>query len=151
MERSSQKNEFVENLKETKRYLSYMSLPNKVLKPDQYRCYMAPAAVAELLGTFNWGGMSHSHLKRGNSPLMPMEHEGKSLSPKFTLKEDYSLGLHPRFNEEGDVFAESMVMIREGKLENMLTSSKTAKEFGVESNGANFAERMKAVQLEGGI
>ena len=35
------------------------------------------------------------------------KNEGKSFSKMFTLKENFSLGLHPRFNDEGEVAEET--------------------------------------------
>ncbi len=144
------RSEFVAILTDARTHLAYMSIDNKVLPPGKYRCYLAPAAVSEILGTFNWGGPSHSGLKRGNSPLQKIDDEGLSLSELFTLKEDFTLGLHPPFNAEGEVACESTDIFVNGKLENLLTSSRTAKEFELVSNFANEQETMRSPVVEKG-
>lgn len=142
--------DFIETLVEAKKNLSYMATPNKILPPGKYRCYLAPAAVNEILVTYNWGGTSQSALKRGNSPLLPIENEGKELSEKFTLKEDFSLGLHPSFNAEGEVSPKSLNIFKNGKLENLLTSTKTAKEFDLKSTNANDGEQLQSAVIATG-
>ena len=144
------RSEFVATLSEARTHLAYMSIDNKVLPPGKYKCYLAPAAVSEILGTFNWGGPSHSGLKRGNSPLQLIENEGLVLSELFTLKEDFTLGLHPSFNAEGEVARQSMNVFVKGKLENLLTSSRTANEFQLISNFANEEESLRSPVVETG-
>lgn len=144
------KGEFIESLNDAKKSLEYMGIENKVLTPGKYKCYLAPAAVAEVLGTFSWGGPSQSKLQRGSSPLLPYKNEGKTFSEKFTLKEDFSLGLHPRFNDEGEVAEEQLELFKNGKLQNLLTSTATAKEFEIESNFANGNEGLRSPLIETG-
>jgi len=147
---SFSRSEFVATLDEARTHLGFMSIDNKVLPPGKYKCYLAPAAVSEILDTFNGGGPSHSELKRGNSPLQLMKSEDSDLSKLFTLKEDFTLGLHPSFNDEGEVACQSMKLFVNGKLDNLLTSSKTAKEFGLVSNFANEQESMRSPVIETG-
>lgn len=128
------------SLDEARANLSYMSIENRILPPGKYKCYLAPAAVSEIVGTYSWGGASQENIKRGSSPLLPMVNEGRVLSPLFTLKEDFSLGLHPRFNADGEVAQETMSLFENGRLTNLLTSTKTSREFGQESNFANSSE-----------
>lgn len=142
--------EFSLSLNEAKKYLKIMSTPNRVLKPGKYKCYLAPAAVNEILGTFNWGGPSYSGLKRGNSPLQGIESEGKQLSKMFTLSEDFSLGLHPSFNKEGEVATTHLPIFDKGELKNLLTSSSSAVEFNSVSNQANSNETMRSPVIETG-
>jgi predicted Zn-dependent protease len=142
--------EFVASLTEAKKNLQYMEIENKVLKPGKYKCYLAPAAVAEVLGTFSWGGGSQSKLQRGSSPLLPFKNEDKTFSPLFNLKEEFSLGLHPSFNDEGEVANETLDIFREGKIANLLTSTATAKEFDLESNFSNDSEGLRTPVIETG-
>ena len=137
-------------LDESIKNLQYMEKENKILKPGKYRCYLAPAAVNEILSTFCWGGTSQGALKQGNSPLLPYENEDQRLSPKFNLNEDYSLGLTSRFNNEGEVFTEKLPIFKNGLLENLLVSSKTAKEYGLKANAANANESLRSPVIESG-
>jgi predicted Zn-dependent protease len=142
--------DFLASLSEAKTNIKLMSIPNRVLEPGLYQCYLAPAAVNEILGTFSWGGPSFSGLRRGNSPLQKMENEGKKLSPLFTLSEDFDLGLQPPFNLSGEVAAPKITIFNQGKLENLLTSTKTAMEFNTVSNNANDEESMRSPVISEG-
>ncbi|MFK8011466.1 MAG: TldD/PmbA family protein [Marinicellaceae bacterium] len=143
-------NNFKAILNESIRNLKHMEKDNKVLAPGQYRCYLAPAAVNEILDTFCWGGTSQGALKQGSSPLLPYENEGKRLSPHFTLKEDFSLGLSPQFNGDGEVFTKTLPIFKNGQLENLLVSSRTAKEYGLTSNAASSGESLRSPVIETG-
>ena len=96
------------------------------------------------------GRSSQSKLQRGSSPLLPYKNEGKAFSEKFTLKEDFTLGLHPRFNSEGEVAEEHLELFKNGKLQNLLTSTATAKEFELESNFASGSEGLRSPLIETG-
>jgi len=141
---------FSANLNEAKENLKIMSIPNRVLPPGKYKCYLAPAAVNEILGIFNHGGPSYSGLKRGNSPLQKIENEDVQLSEMFTLSEDFSLGLHPPFNNEGEVAASHMPIFNKGVLENLLTSSRSAVEFNAVSNQSNESEGLRSAVINTG-
>ena len=135
---------FLENLSAAKQCLSYMLLDNKVLEPGRYRCYLAPAAVNELLGTLSWGGLSQSALERGNSPIQAMGKNGLEFSEKFSITEAFTLALHPRFNEEGEVANEELPLIEHGEVKNLLCSTKTANEYGLSSNFATENEVLRS-------
>lgn len=117
--------------------LKVMDRERKVLAPGKYRCYLAPAAVQEIMGMLSWHALSAGAYKRGECSLMELVDQTRSLSPKFTLNEDYSLGLAPRFNERGEVFAEKLPVIENGILKNLFISAQTEKEYGLESNFAS--------------
>ena len=137
-------------LEESIRNLKHMEKDNKVLDPGNYRCYLAPAAVNEILNTFCWGGTSQGALKQGSSPLLPYENEGKRLSPLFNLNEDFSLGLTSQFNEDGEVFTQKLPIFKNGQLENLLVNSRTAKEYELKSNAANSEESLRSPVIESG-
>ena len=130
--------------------LKQLSKDPKNISPGKYRVYLAPAAVNDLLGVINWKGLSYSSFKKGACPLMKL-HLGKiSLSNKFNLSEDYSLGLSNSFNNFGEVAPDKLDLIKDGKLENALVSSKTSREFNKKSNGARDSEMMVSFKLDGG-
>ena len=129
--------------------LKKVNQASKKMEPGKYRVYLAPAAVAEILGTLSWQGFSHSSLKKGMSPLKRF-HNGESLSEKVSINEDFSLGFSPRFNDDGEVSPEKLSLFKNGRLENTLTSTRTAKEYGVESNFASSYEIPRSVSLEVG-
>ncbi|MER3434281.1 MAG: Zn-dependent protease [Leptolyngbya sp. ERB_1_1] len=134
-------------IKESRSQLDRMAQPPKPIQRGQYRTYLAPAAVAELMSMLSWGGISESSHQQGGSCFSAMRRGEKKLSPKFTLKENFRSGLVPRFNELGEVAPLELPLIESGELINMLTSSRTAKEYGLEANGASGSESLRSPEL----
>ena len=136
--------ELKRNIAEATHLLSLMNRPSKKVERGSYRVYLAPSAVAELLGTLSWGGVSMGAHQRGDGSLKELWQKKKTLSPQFTLKEDYSLGLAPRFNDAGEVSPGELTIIDKGELKNFLISSRTANEYKLESNFADDYEGLKS-------
>lgn len=142
--------EWHSNLQRTQTQLGLLSRPQQILQPGKYRSYFAPAAVAELFETINWGGFSASAWKHGQSPLKKLIGGERTFSPLITLTEDFSLGLSPRFNEQGEVSAAQIPLIVAGKAHTQLTNSRTAKEFDLQGNACNDDESARSLNLQGG-
>ena len=124
--------------------LKLMALPPKKIEPGKYRTFIASAGVADILSMFSWGGVSEAAIRQSESCLGKMRNEGKKLSDLFTLSEDFSSGFAPRFNGNGEVASEKTIIIENGELKQTLVSSRTAKEYGVESNFASEGEGLRA-------
>jgi predicted Zn-dependent protease len=139
------KHQIAYNLEQLKK----LDLPVKEIKPGNYRTYLAPAAVADLLSMFSWGGISEASLQQGDSALAKLK-QGRYLSPFFNLKENFSSGNVPRFNDLGEMSAMELPLIVEGKLVNTLISSRTALEYGLKSNYANSSEALRAPEIASG-
>ncbi len=116
----------------------------------EYRTYLAPAAVADLLSMLSWGGVSEAALQRGSSALAALQRGDKTLSDQFTLAENFTHGLVPRFNELGEAAPETLPLIERGSLVNTLISSRTAKEYGKQSNGASAGEGLRSPDMAAG-
>jgi len=134
----------------SKRKLSLME--RKPIKVDtgKYRTWFEAAAVADFLGMFSWNGISEASLRQGCSGFGRMRHEDVRLSPKFTIAEDFSQGFCPKFNSNGEVSPEFLSLINKGTLDNTLVSSRSAKEYNVESNYAEHGEYMRSPRMEPG-
>ncbi len=126
--------------------LQKLDLPTKEIKPGSYRTYLAPAAVVDLLGMFSWGGISEASLRQGGSALAKLR-QGKTLSSLFNLKENFSSGNVPRFNDLGQMCPDELILIEKGKLINTLISSRTALEYGLESNSASSFEGLRSPEI----
>ena len=114
------------------------------LKPGDYRTYIAPAGVSDLLGMFSWNGLSEGAIRRGQSAFLKMKNENVKLSPCFSLNEDFSTGLTPMFNDEGELAVQKLPLINDGLLKNTLINSRTAQEYKIESNFAGGWEGLRS-------
>lgn len=138
---------YTAKLAQSKLQLQRLAQPPKSIPKGQYRTYLAPAAIAELVMMFSWGGVSESAIQQGESALDLLYRGEKSLSPQFTLRENFRLGSVPRFNNLGEVAPLELDVIRGGRLVNTLVNSRTAKEYGKEPNGANGSESLRSPEI----
>lgn len=142
--------DWVANLARTREQLKLLTRPQQNVRPGRYRTYLAPGAVSELIGLFNWRGLSAAAWKHGLCPFKKLADGEAKLSPLFTLKENFSLGLCPRFNSMGEVAPEVMSIIENGELKELLVSTKTAKEYGLKSNAAESYEGARSPEVVSG-
>lgn len=138
---------YVAKINDGKKQLAMLSQPAKHIPKGQYKTYFAPAAVADLLGMLSWCGISEADIQQGNSALGVLSRQEKQLSSKFTLKENFSQGLVPRFNELGEISDIELTLIDKGILINSLVNSRTAKEYHKVANGANSSESLRSPEI----
>lgn len=143
------KEKYLHQIDYHKQELQQLNLPIHEVKTGSYRTYLAPSAVADLLGMFSWGAISEASLRQGGSALAKLR-EGENLSPLFHLKENFHSGNVPRFNDFGEMSADEVPLIVEGKLVNTLISSRTALEYGLKSNGASSYEALRSPEIASG-
>lgn len=120
------------------------------IQPGAYRAYLTPAALNEIVGMLNWGGVSEKALRTKQSPLRRMRDEGLLLHSSITLTEDTANGLAPAFQGDGFIKPEQVALFEEGRLTGSLVSPRTAKEYGIATNGADSGESMASVDLAAG-
>ncbi|MGB3615442.1 MAG: TldD/PmbA family protein, partial [Elainellaceae cyanobacterium] len=130
--------------------LARLQRPTHTVARGDYRTYLAPAAVADLVAMLSWGGVSEASLRRGSSALAALQRGDKTLSDKLTLTENFTHGLVPRFNETGEIAPACLSLIEQGRLANTLVSSRTAKEYGVLANGAASHEGLRSPDMAAG-
>ncbi len=135
---------------DTKNKLSLLQKPTVSVPRGQYRVYLEPMAVAEILGTMSWGALSQASYNQGRAPLKKLKETELSLSEKFTLLENFNLGLSPLFNSIGEISKPEIMLIQNGKLENFLTSTATAKEYNLVSNQAGAGESPRSPEVRAG-
>jgi predicted Zn-dependent protease len=139
--------DWINNLHRTRDQLDLLSKPAQNVKPGKYRTYLAPRAFADLLGMLSWGALSSSAWKQGRSAFKKLADGEAKLSPLFTLRENFTLGLTPRFNSLGEVAPSTVSLIEKGELKEMLVSSRTAKEYGLKGNAAGEGEGTRAMDV----
>ena len=131
----------------SKKQLELMNTKSIKIDPGNYKTYIAPAGVSDIIDMFSWGGISESSLQQKDSALLKMRNEDVKLSPCFTLNEDFSNGMVPRFNSEGEISPESLPLIVSGSLKNTLVSTRTEKEYGIPSNFADSSEGLRSPNI----
>jgi predicted Zn-dependent protease len=134
-------------INDAKQKLELMNKKPVKMKPGKYRTWFESKAVADFLSMFSWQGVSESNIRQGSSAFIKMRDEGAKLSPLFSLSEDFRPGLVPRFNERGEIAPEILSILDKGNLVNTMVSSRTAKEYKVESNNASGEEYLRAPKM----
>ena len=142
--------EYEKYISNSKTKLDIMNRKSVKIDPGNYRTYIAPAGVADIVDMFSWGGISESSLQQKDSALLKMRQENVQLSPCFTLTEDFSNGMVPKFNGNGEIAPETLPLIVGGSLENTLVSTRTEKEYGVSSNFASSSEGLRSPIIKTG-
>ncbi len=138
------------NIKDSEYKLSLMNRESKKIERGSYRVFLAPSAVSELLGILSWGGVSMGAHKRGDGSFKDLWEGKKKLSTKFSLNEDFSLGMSPRFNDIGEVAPSLLPLVEKGEFKNFLTSTRTANEYKVDTNNASDWEGMRSPVISTG-
>ena len=130
--------------------LAHLAIPRKTLEPGEYRAYLAPRALEELAGLLSWGGFSARARATRQSPLLRMQ-EGATLSPKITLTQNTAEGVAPGFQADGFVKPPAVTLVAGGRLGDALVSPRSAKEYGLATNGAGGGESPDALDFAPGF
>ena len=137
-------------VKRSREKLALMDRKPVKVETGKYKTWFEAAAVADFLGMFSWNGISEASLRQGCSGFGRMRHDDARLSEKFSVVEDFSPGFCPKFNSNGEISPDKVSLIENGQLINTLVSSRSAKEYGVESNYAESGEYMRSPRMEAG-
>jgi predicted Zn-dependent protease len=129
--------------------LAFLGRPAHVLAPGQYRAYLAPAALEEVMGMLCWGGFSAQSLADKTSPLQRLYDGQASLSPLISLKEQVSGSLSPAFSGEGYPRVD-LSLVANGAAQDRMIDSRSAAEYGLVANGAGWGESPSALSMDGG-
>ena len=139
--------EYESYVNRSKEKLSLMERKPIKIKTGDYRTWFESSAVSDFLGMFSWNGISEASLRQGCSGFGKMRHNDARLSPKFSVIEDFSPGYCPKFNSDGEVAPDQLALIEAGKLKNTLISSRSAKEYGLQSNYAENGEFLRSPRM----
>jgi predicted Zn-dependent protease len=130
--------------------LQLLGRPPKTLSPGRYRAYFAPSAVSDLLGTLAWGGFSQKEQAVGTSPLMRLVRGQAALHASVQLTEDTGRSIAPAFTPEGFTGPGQVPLVLDGHHAGSLCSPRSAREFGLTTNGALCSEGPQALSLAAG-
>ncbi|MFN8944521.1 MAG: metallopeptidase TldD-related protein [Pseudobdellovibrionaceae bacterium] len=138
---------FETQITQSKNFLSLMKKEKKSLAPGPYKVYLAPAATAELFSIMGWDGMSEAAYRKGTNGLQKAARGEVSLSSKFTLLENFTLGLTQSFNSLGEVSADVIPVFEKGVFQQFLTSTKSSIEYNTTSNFASIGEYPRSPEI----
>jgi predicted Zn-dependent protease len=121
------------------------------LAPGEYRTYLAPRAMEELLQLLSYYGAFglRAHQTR-QTPLLKMLVEGTSLSPLISISEDTANGVAANFQSAGFLRPDSVPLIVDGAYAETLVSPRSAQEYGVVTNGATDGEYPQSISVAPG-
>ncbi len=107
------------------------------LSPGDYRTYLAPRAMQELVQLLSWYGAFglRAHETR-QTPLLKMLVDDTRLSPMLSISEDTANGVAANFQSAGFLRPDTVALIVDGAYANTLVSPRSAQEYGVPTNGA---------------
>jgi predicted Zn-dependent protease len=98
-----------------------------------------------------WGGFSaRAHATKQSSLARMQGADGVRMSARVSIAEATADGVAPAFQGEGFVRPANVPLIDAGRLVGTLVSPRTAREFGLEANGANGYEFPEALAMAPG-
>jgi len=140
---------FAKRFAQAREQLEHLGRPLRTLPPGQYRAYLAPAALEEIIGMLCWGGFSAQSIASKSSPLQKLYGGDQSFSPLVSLDEKVSGSLSPAFSGEGYPRSD-LGLIVAGKAGAQLVGSRSAAEYGLTANGAGGGESPSALNMAAG-
>ncbi len=120
------------------------------LEPGGYRVYLAPVAFADYVGMLGWGGFGKKSHETKQTTLLKMIEDGAKFSPAVTILENTKDGVSSNFQGDGFIKPDQVVMIENGAYKECLISPRSAKEYGVPTNGASGFEAPESVEIKAG-
>lgn len=130
------KDEFSKKCDLSLKQLDILKKPAKSIDPDNYRVYLAPAALEELFGVWSWSGFSQKAVQTKSAPFIKWLEGETPLSEKLSVTQDNVHGFDCRFDGNGFLLPEKVSLIEEGMFKDALTSPRTAQEYGLGFNSS---------------
>jgi len=140
--------QFKRKVATARRQLQVLTGEPKTIEPGEYRVFLAPAAMREILGMLCWGGFGLKEHRTKNTPLLKMIVDGATLAPAVTIRENTAGGLAPRFSSRGYAKSDSVTLIENGQYRNCLVSPRSAAEYGETTTGGS--EYPESLELDAG-
>ena len=140
---------FAQRMQLAREQLAFLDRPVKALAPGEYRAYLAPAALEEVMSLLSWGSFSAQALASKASSLQKLYAGDAQLSPLVSFDEQVSQSLSPAFSGEGYP-RQDLSLVKHGKANQQLVGSRSAAEYGLQVNGAPEGEAPSALAMGAG-
>ena len=141
---------FTDLLSESKEKLNVIDNKEVKVKTGEHRVYLSPSALNEIIDMLSWGGFSYKANKIGSSPLHLMEKGKKNFNKIVSFSENLSNGISPKFHSDGFIKPEMTELIVDGQYANSLVSPRSALEYSVNHNAAEYYESPVSIHLKQG-
>jgi predicted Zn-dependent protease len=141
---------FARKVAEAAAQLEVLSRPPRTIPPGRYRVYLAPAALYDILEMLAWSGFGLKDHRTKQTTLLKMVEEGARLHPAITIRENARDGVAPNFQAAGFIKPEQVTLIEAGGFRECLVSPRSAREYGVPTNGASNFEAPESVEMAAG-
>jgi predicted Zn-dependent protease len=122
----------------------------KTIPTGRYRVYLAPVALADYVGILNWGGFGLKSHRTRQSSLLRMATDGVRLHDSVTLVDNNRDGVAPNFQADGFLKPDRVTLIDAGAHADCLVSPRSAREYDVDTNGADAGEGAASLDLAAG-
>jgi predicted Zn-dependent protease len=142
--------EFAHKVDSAVEQLAVLAQPPRTIAPGRYRVYLAPAALTEIIGLLHWGGFGLKDHRTKQTTLLKMIEEGVRLHPTVSIVENTRDGVAPNFQEAGFIKPDQVTLIDKGAFRDCLVSPRSAKEYGVPTNGASDGEMPESIEVTAG-
>ena len=130
--------------------LEALARPPVTVKPGDYRAYLTPAALNEIISMMSWGGFGLGAHKTRATIFLKMIEGGAQLNERVTIREATAEGAAPAFQREGFLKPAAVTLIDKGAYRDCLVSPRSAAEYGVPTNGASGAETPASLDMAAG-
>ena len=130
--------------------LAILSNPEKKITTGEYRVYLEPSALNEIIDMMAWGGFSYKSNKIGTSPLHLLNKKERKLNELISIDENIKDGLSANFNSDGFIKPEEITMIKKGEFIESLTSPRSSLEYSVVHNAASSSEYPSSIDMRAG-
>ena len=139
-----------QKMRTAKSQLSRLALPSKSIEPGDYRVYLTPTALNEIISMVSWGGFGLQSHEAKVSPLLKLALGERNLSSKVTVSEASADGAAAPFQADGFLRPDRLELIKSGQFGSHLISPRSAREYGCETNGASGGEMPTSIDMKGG-
>ena len=142
--------EFMHKVETAAAELAVLAQPPRTIEPGRYRVYLAPAALDELIGLLTWGGFGLKDHRTKQTTLLKMIENGTRLHPSVSICENTNDGVAANFQDAGFIKPDRVTLIDKGTFRDCLVSPRSAKEYGVPTNGAGDGEMPESIEVAAG-
>ncbi|MGB0114162.1 MAG: metallopeptidase TldD-related protein [Ilumatobacteraceae bacterium] len=142
---------FAQKIDWSSRQLVALERDPMTLTPGEYRTYLAPRAMEEIIQLLaGYGAFSLDAHETRQTPLLKMLVDGTRLSPLLSVSEDTVGGVAANFQNSGFVRPDNVPLIVDGEYAQTLVSPRSAQQYGIATNGATDYEYPESVAIAPG-